>query len=131
MVSRPPLPADELEELARDVDQRWQPEPTSRANAVPNAHLSLTRLSDVHMRSIRYVRRALWHGGAFQLLAARKGMGKGTYLAWLAARMSRGELDDDIPRAVIFIAASEDSLEIDLKPRLIAAGVEEQRVSVI
>src|SRR5262245_8600613 len=87
---RPPLAADELENLAHDVGRRWQPQPTSRANQaspLQSSSLSLTPLSEIDMKSIRYVRRPLWHQGTFQLLAARKGMGKGTYLAWLAAQM--------------------------------------------
>jgi DNA-binding transcriptional ArsR family regulator len=93
--------------------------------------LSLTPLTAIEMRSIRFAKRPLWQLGAFHLLAARKGAGKGTYLAWLAARVTRGELDDATPRHVIYVAASEDSLEIDLKPRLMAAGADPRRVSVI
>jgi AAA domain len=92
--------------------------------------LALTPLSDVGMRSIRFARRPQWQWAAFHLLAARKGTGKGTYLAWLAAAMTRGQLDGG-PRNVIYVAASEDSLEIDVKPRLVAAGAVVERVDVI
>jgi len=81
-------------------------------------------LSEIGMRSIRWEEKPLWQRSAFQLLAGPKGAGKGTYLAGLGARVTqRG-------RNVLFVA-SEDSREIDLKPRLVAAGADERRVSVV
>ena len=68
-------------------------------------------------------RRPLWQRSAFQLLAGAKGAGKGTYLAGLAARISRDE-------NVLFVS-TEDSAEIDLKPRLVAAGADIDRCFVI
>src|SRR5262249_28676019 len=92
--------------------------------------LALTPLSQVEMRSIRFALRPLWQWAAFHLLSARKGIGKGTELAWLAAKMTRGELEGGA-RNVIYVAASEDSLEIDVKPRLVAAGAVIERVDAI
>ena len=65
-------------------------------------------------RSIKWFERPLWQTSAFTLFAASKGAGKGTYLAGLAARVSQ-------TGNVLFVA-TEDSAEIDLVPRLIAAG---------
>ena len=59
----------------------------------------------------------------FELLAGAKGAGKGTYLAGLAARVSR--------TANVLFASTEDSAEIDLKPRLVAAGAEMEQCFLI
>jgi hypothetical protein len=93
--------------------------------AAPDARaLTAARVADVTMRSIRWLERPLWQRSAFQLLAGAKGAGKGTYLAGLAARLSRQG------RATLFVT-SEDSVEIDLAPRLTAAGADTQLVHVI
>lgn len=77
-------------------------------------------LVDVNMRSIEWLEKPLWQQSAFQLLAGPKGSGKGTYLAALAARITaRGQ-------NALFIS-TEDSAEIDLKPRLVAAGADISR----
>jgi hypothetical protein len=88
--------------------------------------LGVRRLSDVEMRSIEWLDRPLFQRAAFHLVAGKKGAGKGTYLAGLAARCSRGELFDQ-PMNVLLIA-TEDSDEIDLKPRVIAAGGDDKRI---
>jgi hypothetical protein len=85
--------------------------------------LEATPLSEIAMRSIEYVERPIWQRSAFQLLAGPKGAGKGTYLAGLAARMSGS--------ANVLVISSEDSAEIDLKPRLVAAGAVIDRCHVV
>jgi hypothetical protein len=72
-------------------------------------------LDNIEMRSIEWLERPLWQRSAFELLAGAKGSGKGTYLAALAARISHAG-------ANVICISSEDSAEIDLKPRLVAAG---------
>jgi hypothetical protein len=86
--------------------------------------LDLTPLAEIGMRSILWFERPIWQRSAFQLLAGAKGSGKGTYLASLAARVTLAGLN------VIFIS-TEDSAEIDLKPRLVAAGYVEERCFLI
>ena len=77
------------------------------------------RLSDVEMRSIVFLDKPLLQASAFHLVAGRKGMGKGTVLADIAARVNRGELGGK--RSVVWIG-SEDSAAIDMKPRIVAAA---------
>jgi hypothetical protein len=77
--------------------------------------LMATSLVDVEMRSIEFYDRPIWQQSAFTLLAGTKGAGKGTYLAGLGARVSRDGQN------VLFVS-SEDSVAIDLKPRLVAAN---------
>ena len=88
------------------------------------SRLVATPLVDVEMRSIKWQEKPLWQTSAFQLLAGAKGCGKGTYLAGLAARLTRAG------RNVVFIS-TEDSAEIDLKPRLVAAGAVIERCWLI
>jgi predicted ATP-dependent serine protease len=76
------------------------------------------------MRSIEWLEPPLWQRSAFQLLAGAKGSGKGTYLAGLAARVSRSGVN------VLFVS-SEDSTEIDIKPRLVAADANIARCHVV
>jgi hypothetical protein len=90
--------------------------------------LAHVRLSDVEMRSIRFADRPLLQYAAFHLLAGRKGVGKGTYLADVIARVTRGELG---PKRNVVVIASEDSLSIDIKPRVAAAGGDPERVRVV
>lgn len=86
----------------------------------PASKLAVVRITDVSMRSIEWLEKPLWQRSAFELLVGAKGAGKGTYLAGLASRISRSEEN------VVFIS-SEDSTEIDLKPRLVAAGADLDR----
>lgn len=94
--------------------------------ASSNGRLSVRRLADVDMRSIEWLDRPLFQRAAFHLVAGPKGAGKGTYLAGLAARCSRGELYDQ-PMNVLLVA-TEDSDEIDVKPRVVAAGGDVERI---
>ncbi len=98
---------------------------TPAAEPVPAATgLVATPLAYVDMKSIEWLEKPLWQRSAFQLLAGPKGAGKGTYLASLAARITRAGSQ------VLFIS-SEDSAEIDLKPRLVAAGYREEHCYLI
>jgi Bifunctional DNA primase/polymerase, N-terminal/AAA domain len=101
-------------------------------DAVPVANmagaLTWERLSDIVMRSIVFLDKPLWQASAFHLVVGRKGVGKGTVLADLAARTTRGELGEK--RNVVWIG-SEDSAAIDIKPRVVAAKGDPQRVILI
>lgn len=96
--------------------------PTATLNGART--LSATPLTEIVMRSIEWLERPLWQKSAFQLLAGAKGSGKGTYLAGLASRISRSGEN------VLFVS-TEDSTEIDLKPRLVAADADITRCFVI
>ena len=84
-------------------------------------------LSSVEMRSIVFLDPPLWQADAFHLLAGRKGVGKGTVLADVAARITRGELGEK--RNILWIG-SEDAAAVDIKPRLVAAGGDPARVFI-
>jgi hypothetical protein len=89
-----------------------------------SGRLTATPLAEIAMKSIEWLERPLWQRSAFQLFAGSKGAGKGTYLAALAARISNAGSN------VLFVS-TEDSASIDLKPRLVAAGADIARCSLI
>lgn len=112
------------EPLLEDVTPDLLEENPFHKQEVANGRLTALPLSAVEMRSIEWLERPLWQKSAFQLFAGPKGAGKGTYLASLAARISnRGS-------NVLFVS-TEDSASIDLKPRLVAAGANIDRCSLI
>jgi hypothetical protein len=80
------------------------------------------------MSSIVFVDRPLWQARAFHLVVGRKGVGKGTVLADLAARFTRNEFGEE--RSVVWIS-SEDSPSIDIHPRVVAAGGDPDRVAIV
>ncbi len=90
--------------------------------------LGYQRLSEIEMKSIRFADKPLWQFDAFHLLAGRKGVGKGTVLADLIAKVTRGEFG--LKRNVLWIA-SEDSAAIDIGPRVAAAKGDADRVSIV
>ena len=127
------FPQSEIDGLARSAVKYALAgdHPTPAAAPTRNgggALLDYVSLETVRMRSIEWLEKPLWQRSAFHLLAGVKGSGKGTYTAHLAAKITRGEMGD--ASNVVFVS-SEDSLEVDLKPRLVAAGADCSRVKFI
>ena len=118
--SEQPLDERELEQIARSV-ARYRPEPA-------NGGIAWGQLSTVEMRSIVFVDKPLLQAAAFHLFVGRKGVGKGTLLAEIIARVTRGELGE---RCNVVWVGSEDSAAIDLKPRVVAAGGDPARISIV
>lgn len=88
--------------------------------------IKLTRASQIPIRPVRWV----WHdrmpSGAITLIPGREGIGKSLTLVWLTAQITRGRLPgihEGSPRPV-FYAASEDSWEHTIAPRLVVAGAD-------
>ena len=106
---------DEIAERKQRDAGRRRPRLELAPEPEPPAALRAVSLSTIAMKSIEWLERPLWQRSAFQLLAGPKGAGKGTYLAGLASRISRGGGD-------VVVVATEDSAAIDLRPRLEAAG---------
>ena len=112
-------PTDDLDVAIAEASARA----TRRNGTRP---LEVRALADVEMRSIEWLDKPLWQRAAFELLVGRKGAGKGTFLAGLAARASRGDLFGEPVN--VLIVATEDSDEIDVKPRVVAAGGDPDRI---
>lgn len=96
------------------------------ANVSEGPRLRLTAASSFKMRPVRWV----WDGrmplGEICLIPGREGIGKSTFLAWLAAQVTRGTLPgiyQGQPRAVLY-AASEDAWDYTVAPRMFAAGAD-------
>jgi AAA domain/Primase C terminal 1 (PriCT-1) len=138
-----PLPDEEIVRLARDVARRYEPVPPDRdeeelhdvlrewagaprMNAKPA--LAWDWLTAFASKPVVFLDRPFWQAAAFHLKVGRKGVGKGTSLADLASRFSRGEMGSK--RRVVWIG-SEDSVAIDVKPRVIAAGGDPAQIAVV
>jgi hypothetical protein len=86
--------------------------------------IRITPLSAFKIRPVRWV----WEGrmplGELCLIAGREGVGKSTFLAWLAAAVTNGNLPglyQGEPRGVLY-AAAEDAFDYTIAPRMLAAG---------
>ncbi len=86
----------------------------------------LTKASTFKIKAVRWV----WQGrmplGEITLIPGREGVGKSTFLAWQAAQLTRGDLPGmwyGTKRAVLY-AATEDSWEHTIAPRMLAAGAD-------
>ncbi|AYY11354.1 hypothetical protein EF847_00085 [Actinobacteria bacterium YIM 96077] len=101
----------------------------------PTRRLKLTPASTIKPRPVRW----LWETadgegrlptGSLTLAVGRAGVGKSQFAAWLTARITTGNLPGVLwqaPRSVIY-SASEDSWEMTIVPRLMAAGANLDRV---
>jgi hypothetical protein len=90
----------------------------------------LTSAADIKPRRVRW----LWYSrlalGTLALLAGREGIGKSTVAYDRAAKITKGELPGEFqgqPKAVL-VAATEDSWEHTIVPRLIAHGADRSKV---
>lgn len=68
--------------------------------------------------------------GYMNLLVGDEGVGKGTFLAWLIAQVTRGELPGDLQGAParVLMVGDEDGFDNVTVPRLIAAGADTDQV---
>lgn len=99
---------------------------TAPATATPSRTVQLTPASSIKVRPIHW----LWDErvalGTLVLLGGREGIGKSTIAYTLAADLTRGRLKGrhhGVARAVI-VAATEDSWEHTIVPRLMAADAD-------
>lgn len=107
---------------------RRQVEAEEQANPPDAEHrrIRLTKASEFTIKAVRW----LWDGrmpiGEITLLPGREGVGKSTFLAWKAAQVTKGGLPGEwygTPKAVLY-AATEDSWEHTIAPRMLAAGAD-------
>jgi 5S rRNA maturation endonuclease (ribonuclease M5) len=88
--------------------------------------LRLTPASEIKPRPVRWTWEARIPAGEVTLIPGREGIGKSLLEVWLAANLTRGTLPGlhhGTPKPVLY-AASEDSWERTIVPRLIAAGAD-------
>jgi putative DNA primase/helicase len=84
---------------------------------------TLTPMSEVHAKPIRWVWRDRIAMGKVTALAGKPKGGKGLLWSWLFAQITRGRLPGDLRgmRPVIFVTTEDDPSDT-IKPRLMAAG---------
>lgn len=103
---------------------------TAAAAPAPLRRLKVTRASEMQVRPVHWFWKDRLPIGSLALLAGREGIGKSTVSYQLAADVTRGKLEGrylDQPRSVV-IAATEDSWEHTIVPRLMGAGADLERV---
>lgn len=134
-VARTPVTEAEAVQKLRDVYARYAAgaapsSPDSTATEAGRRTVAFTRASAIKPRPVHW----LWSGrialGSLALLAGREGIGKSTIGYDLAAQVTRGDLPGVYagePRQVI-VAATEDSWEHTIVPRLMAARADLDRV---
>ncbi len=96
----------------------------------PARSVRLISASNVKVRPVRWIWEKRFAAGSLSLLAGREGAGKSSVCYDVAASLTRGVLPGccyGMPRAVI-VAATEDSWEHTIAPRLMAAGADLSRV---
>lgn len=112
-------------ELKEQADTTADLQPAKRPS-----RLRLTPASAFPVRGVKWVWDNRMPVGALTLIPGREGVGKSTFLAWLAAVITRGELPGlyyGIPKSVLY-SASEDAWEYTIAPRMLAAGADMDRV---
>lgn len=104
------------------------PTPVSPAGEAPvddrRARIRLEKASAFQIKPVRWVWDARMPLGEITLIPGREGVGKSTFLAWMAAMITNGNLPGVYhgePRAVLY-AATEDSWGYTIAPRMLAAG---------
>jgi hypothetical protein len=89
----------------------------------------LRSLADYTVRRVIWLDKPFLQRAAFVLLVGRKGVCKGTYICGLSAQVTRGDLYEEPKR--VLVVTSEDSVELDFKPRFLAAGGDERFVEIV
>jgi hypothetical protein len=119
----PPYPDETIAKHAHDLWWKWNEGAVEEQVALES--LKIVRADQIVTRQVEFLWEPFLQRSAFHLLVGRKGAGKGSTLAWLAAQMTTGFLQDDNtllpPRAVLWIS-TEDSFEVDVKPRFVVQG---------
>jgi hypothetical protein len=125
-----PLPERDLRPyLERSWNEPDREKPNKKAEA-PRRTLIVDSAALIKPASVPWLWDLRLPLGMLSLLAGREGLGKSAIAYERAARITRGQLEGDLkgqPRGVI-VAATEDSWEHVIVPRLMAAGADLNRV---
>jgi hypothetical protein len=127
------------EEAAERADQDRRA--SSNGQAPPQRRLLFTPASKITPRPVRWVwdttpaggrptEQGRFPAGSLVLAVGRAGLGKSQFAVWAVAQITRGALPGSCygtPRSVVY-CATEDSWEMTIVPRLMAAGADLDRV---
>lgn len=91
---------------------------------------TLTPLSAIKMKRARWLWDRRIAMGSLSLVAGQPSMGKSTFVYWMAAALTNGTLYGEFEGEAkdVIICATEDDYEVTIKPRLIAAGANPERI---
>ena len=124
MGTEPPQ-ADGSQTKAIDDTNGSSPDPAEPPLEQPPARqVRLTPASAFGIKAVRWVWADRMPLGELCLIAGREGVGKSTFLAWMAAAVTNGNLEGiwHGKRKTVLIAAHEDAWSYTIAPRLLAAG---------
>ena len=120
----------EMQDIGRELATDLEPaEAIERLRVVDrrSANVSPVRRADIcRVKPTSWLWKLRLPVGYLSLLLGAEGIGKGTLSAWIAARVTRGELDGYLngrPSRVLFVA-DEDGFDSVWVPRLYAAGAD-------
>jgi hypothetical protein len=135
---QPPLDDRDVAKIAKSVSryapaESWRQDgEASSMTTAGAAEISLRWWREEDIRPVRWA----WEGripiGSLTSLTADGGMGKGTLAAWIAARLSRGELPGNYfgtPVTIFVIGTHEDGVGDTWVPRVKAAGGDVTRIA--
>lgn len=108
-----------LDDIRHSLDAAAAP-----GNKLNGSRIRLTRASSFAIKPVRWVWADRMPVGEICLIPGREGVGKSTFLAWMAAAVTNGNLPgihNKHPRAVLY-AANEDAWDYTIAPRMKAAG---------
>ena len=138
--NRHSLPAEAFKEWFRTCSSAWAEDPAefrrqagiSGTSAPPSA----VCLADVATEPVKWAVPGLLPAGELAILGADGGTGKGLYVAQLVAALTTAkgnEFFPEVPKtpASALILSGEDDPSRVLRPRLIAAGADLERVDVL
>src|SRR5512132_556712 len=110
-------------------DDEPQPQPTAQNGKPHRPRLTVRTLDTYQTRAVEWLDKPFLQRSAFHVLAGRKGSCKGTYLCGLAARVTSGDLYPEPKR--VLVVTSEDSIELDFRPRVLAAAGDPRLVTIV
>jgi hypothetical protein len=91
--------------------------------------LQWKNLAEIEAKAIEFLDYPFLQRSCFHLLTGVKNAGKGTWLAHMTARMTRGELGER--ERVLWLSLGEDDYAYDVKPRVLAAGGDVSKVTIL
>jgi AAA domain len=122
-----------IERMADEAVVLTPPDVATSDVATTGRIVTFTPASSIRHERVRW----LWRGrvplGAVTTLAGQQGLGKSTTMIELASQVTRGDLDGDLhgePSAVLIVTL-EDHVASVVKPRLLAAGADLDRVRIV
>jgi hypothetical protein len=129
------LTAGTLFYLADQADPSWRARYTDQRPPPNNSNYELVRVTDVVMRAKNWGWRGHLLRGALELTTGMKGLGKSqVHCSEIACFTTTRAWPDGTasgPAMNVIMVTAEDTLDQDIKPRLIAAGADINRIFVL